>query len=260
MKMLKDCISDIITVTPNLLSELIKIGIDAIRSTNSELSFFRDYFPKLTRCLSKNYTYVHFKSQFKEIHAKPKVNFSEGCCELGDYFVIVKFYHNRRLLKRKLVVYQFKYSKNKPQFKIDKKQQSLLSSWPEFRFGRKDFGTNTFNLHNKSNDLGTYCLACKDDKAALVCQAAYLNGKTSIDHKDLCGIFPYFLSNSIYLQIIDKYGEDIYEDTILSDFVDTLYRYMEWEKDPPNEFDEYKTEESEKSFFGVEITVSMEGQ
>lgn len=259
MKDLKDYISDIIAIKPELLIEFIKICIDSIESTDSELTFFREYFQELTSYLNGLHSRIYFSSRFKEIHAKPKINFYAGCCELGDFFVIVKYYHNDKLLKRKLVIYQFKYSKENSNFKIDQKQQQLLSEWPEFSFGKKDFGTNTFNLHNNSNDLGSYCFVNKNVKNISVCQSVFLDGRKSIGHKELCGIFPYFLPNSIFLQIIDKYGEDVYEKTPLSDFVDTLYRYMEWEKDPPNEFGEYMTTEEGESFFGVEIVVSAQG-
>lgn len=67
-----------------------------------------------------------------------------------------------------------------------------------------------------------------------------------------CGLISYF--NLLTWEI----GEPIIHNTDVADFTSALYRYMEWEDDPPNEFIKFEKKGEENSFWGIEITVNAE--
>ena len=48
--------------------------------------------------------------------------------------------------------------------------------------------------------------------------------------------------------------EPIQSGNEIEHFMSALYRYLEWEEDPPNEFSEFT---GEGNFWGVEITVTL---
>jgi len=64
---------------------------------------------------------------------------------------------------------------------------------------------------------------------------------------------------ALLFQLGWKYGELIEDNTDINDPLDTLYRYVGFSPDPPEEFIEFMTEESiEKVFWGIEISVMSE--
>jgi hypothetical protein len=207
MKTLKDYTTEILIHSEDILSNFVSIAVDSIEHSSGELSFFRYYFPKLTKYINGSLnpllssSGIRINAKYEEIHAKPKVTYSDGCCELGDYFQNVKFVINGKLEKSKIIVNQMKYAKIGNSFSIDPKQLKLLAEWPEFSFGKKSFGHVSFNLHNKTNDLGTYCLVNKELCKARIYQANAISslGLTTLNFDKTVKCFPYFLSNSIDL-------------------------------------------------------------
>jgi len=246
----------------SILHTVFNLCQSAIKDTSDEVAFFQKFFPAMESYLNQvNINpLLRFKCKTIEIHKKPIVKYGDNQkCELGDYFVNVKYENSGEAIGSRLVIYQVKYTK-KSTWGLNKKQLLLLSNWPTFSFGKQGFGTNTFTLNNTTNDLGTYSFIGKPNNtftfpAAIVQNIQKTN---SLNSNNLCGIYPYILANAIYHQLIWKYGEPITENTNHKLFLETLYRYVRFAPDPPDEFKGYMINENDKkTFWGIEIVASM---
>jgi len=159
-----------------LAHNFARIQYGAVNRSSIEFQYFRNLFPEIAQFLNgTSIEDLHISCQAKEIHQKPIIRYdSRSWCELGDYFVNVKYYDQGKMLGRRLVAYQFKMeqAKRNPQpksqpsirrrWKIDPKQLRLLCDWPMFRFGKSPTGINSFTLSPRSPDLGSYWLAQRD--------------------------------------------------------------------------------------------------
>lgn len=238
----------------------------AILRANGEVQYFRYFFNDLSIYLNSiSFSGINFDCQTVEIHQKPIVSFHPGKrCELGDYFVSVKYVDgNGRLLGKKLVIYQFKMGRNN-KFKIDQVQLELLRNWPTFTFGRRNFGVNTYNLRPKTPDLGSYWLALRENSdysfAASATDIYNYQVSNKIGFNELNKII---LTGQValLLQLGWRYGEYVQENSDMNDFFDTLYRYVGFDPDPPDEFIGFMTDKnSDESFWGIEVKIKLDNK
>ena len=269
----------------NLVEEITKIQISAHSVSSGEVEYFRHFFKPLETMLNGFHIKgISFRCRTVEIHQKPIVKYGRNSkCELGDYFVNIKYIDKRKLLGRKLIIYQFKMDQHPLSWKIDKKQLKLLCEWPTFKFGNKIKGYNTFTLTPKTPDLGSYWLASKQPIISKFSIGDPWRRYFQLDFYDIVKTSssikreltrrsfnftispPYFDHGlfgavSLVLQLMWRHGEFIEAGTPFDDFLDTLYRYVNWAPDPKGEFDGFKSENENKSgFWGVEILVSRGG-
>ncbi len=146
----------------DLASELAEVQHNATLRSSGEVAYFRNLFPAILLTLNgKSIDDLYIRCIAKEIHQRPIVIYGKNRkCELGDYFVNVKYYDEGKILGRKLVIYQFKWSKprgaisprSKRRRRIDDNQLTLLRDWPTFAFGNAVKGRNTFTLSPSTPD------------------------------------------------------------------------------------------------------------
>jgi hypothetical protein len=237
----------------------------AALATRTEIQYFRHFFPALQNYINAlRIPGVLFQCRAKEIHSSPLVTYGTGkTCELGDYILIVKYKNRNVLIGKKLIIYQLKRTHTNS-WSIDQKQLKLLRDWPTFCFGRTTVGKNTYTLRPTRPEYGSFVLI-RDNHPIEFYSDVYGSaydisnnqfGKsvrfTDIHKFHYSGLFSYFKL------LTWEIGEPIIENTDIADFTSALYRYMEWEEDPPNEFIQYEKKGEENSFWGIEITVSAE--
>lgn len=252
-----------------LWEKVYEIQDNAIKNTNNEVEYFREFFNNLKDYFeSQPIARLSVECQTKEIHQKPKVKFGKGKNpELGDYFINVKYYDNRKLLGKKFIIYQFKIAdKTKPRWKIDQIQLELLRDWPEFQLGKKSMGYNSFILIPKTKEFGSYWLSQRTaeshfwglDIVSSAMDISLFQNKNHIENLIPLLIYPNSGTTALILQLMWFYGEFVERNTKIDDFIETLYRYVGFAPDPPNEFDEFSTESNdETAFWGIEIIVRL---
>jgi hypothetical protein len=230
-----------------------------------EPSYFRCLFGELNNYLnSLKIASLIFKCKAVEVHQKPIVKYGyRKRCELGDYFLNVKYIDNGRIIGNKLVIYQFKRADIREKWKIDPKQLELLSIWPTFSFGRRREGVNYFKLSPKTKDLGSYWFASRRRSRCPVCSGidvGFIKQGNQVSFSDWNYFFPFDSVAALVFHITWRYGEFVEEQGETRDFLNALYRYVGFKPDPPEEFIGYMTPtEDNKSFWGIEITVAHEG-
>ncbi len=249
-----------------LIFNFIRLHIDAINKTRTEVQYFRHFFPALQTYLNGlRIPGANFSCRVKEIHGSPLVTYgARQTCELGDYIIIVKYKNNGMLVGQKTIVYQLKRSHRKS-WDIDQRQLTLLKNWPTFNFGRRQNSANSFTLRPTRPEYGSFVLV-NDLRFGLfesnIFGTAYdifqNQNRNRIQVSDVdkfyyCGIISYMSL------LAWEIGEPIIPNTDISDFTSALYRYMEWEEDPPDEFIKYERKGEDHSFWGIEITVGTEG-
>ena len=253
-----------------IIRVLAHMHLMSLLTTTNEVAYFRSFFPNMASYFnSLTLPGVRFSCRAKEIHQSPYVKPAVGpSCELGDYFIIVKYMKGSTLVGRKKIIFQLKRSYNNS-WSISQPQLSLLRDWPTFSFGRTFKGTSSFNLRPTRPEYGSFVLVRK--KTGLINRKNFnisnLFGtafdisriqqrkRISVNDEDrfyYSGVCAYF--NLLTWEI----GEPIIGNTDISDFTSALYRYMEWEEDPPEEFKGFQKEGEEKAFWGIEITVSTD--
>ncbi len=248
---------------PDILKNLYRINHDSLSTTNTEVTYLRDFFPRLQEYLnSLNFDDIAIECKAAEIHQKPivKINSVERC-ELGDYFINVKYIINGVTIGKKLIIYQYQYSKRKPKWAVKQKQLKLLKDWPTFAFGNRQKGVRSFSLRPKTPYLGSYCLCIKNDQSFYFpsFDIHFLQSNSTIDLTNKPIQFLRLASIAIFHQIAWRIGEPIYDHSDLHDFLDALYRFVKLSKDPPNEFYKFQTVERDTvSFWGLEICVNAE--
>lgn len=265
----------------DLIFDIHRIHAQTIAKTHREVEYFREFFYSFQNFInSYKIPGIDFVCKAKEIHRKPIVQMLDSTrCELGDYFINVKYMSNGRLLGKKLIIYQFKIGNGK--WNIDQKQLKLMKDWPTFAFGRSASGVKSYNLHPKTVELGSYWLV---DSSCFCSRGFYSSGFYSSGFygsgfyssgglSSALDIYNYQHNNrlgnheaqkirlcgetGLISQLGWKSGELIEKDSDLSDFLDALYRYIGFDPDPPDEFDGFTTKEGSGSFGGVEIIAKI---
>ncbi len=245
---------------------LRKIDDESLSNSTGEVAYFRRLFPEVERFLNAlrlSNNMIGFSCQQKEIHQKPIVKLHGGRngCELGDCFIVVKYWSNGTLIGKKALIHQFKFSKKAPKWSIDQTQLTLLADWPPFSFGRKASGYNLFSLSPMTPEFGSYWLGHKSRPLSLFLTAHDV--QCLQDHKGLKleqvdQAVRILGSISLLSAIAWRLGEYIPPMSDLERFFDALYRYVEWVPDPPEEFKGFTANERKGSFFAIEINVKSE--
>lgn len=248
-----------------IIKEFVNIHEYAVSSTRTELQYFRAFFPALETYLnSLRIPGTYFNCRTREIHGTPMVTFGpRQTCELGDYFIVVKYLKNNILIGQKTIVYQLKRSHTNS-WNINQRQLHFLKNWPSFNFGRTYHGINSFRLRPTRPEYGSYVLINSLYKGFFesnIYGTAYdiynnQNG-TRVQLRDkqkfyYCSLFSYFNL------LTWENGEPITPNTDIEDFNSALYRYMNWEQNEEDEFKNFNKNTSKNSFWGVEITIGIE--
>lgn len=249
-----------------IAKELIAIDYKALMNSTGEVAYFRTLFPEVEKFLNglrlSNNT-IGFHCRQKEIHQKPIVRLYGGRrgCELGDYFVMVKYWYNNQLLGKKALINQFKFSKKQANWQINQRQLILLSDWPPFAFGRKSSGYNLFSISPMTPEFGSYWLGGKSCQISLfltaqdiVCLQTKKRLKLDKVHKSVRIEGPLSLLSAIAWRL----GEYIPPSSDIERFLEALYRYIGWAPDPPEEFKGFSANEKKGPFFALEINVKSE--
>lgn len=249
-------------------SEIDRINSKSLQSAFKEETYFRTFFMNLENYINSiqlSSPAVHFSCRTKEIHKKPIVKFrTSGGCEIGDFFVIVKYIYNGRIIGQKAIIYQFKFSKGASKWNIDQRQLRLLRDWPPFSFGRKNVGNNSFSIKPTTPEFGSYWLADKRENMSYFFTSYDIDKIQSNSNVKICSAknaVRIFTPIALLSQIAWRLGELIVKGSDIEKFVNTLYRYLSWTPDPAKEFNGFYSEKNESnSFFGVEILVKSEGK
>lgn len=249
----------------DIIDEFGRIHIDSVRTTRTELQYFRAFFPALESYMnSLRIPGAYFSCRTREIHGKPMVTFGpRTTCELGDYFVVVQYKKNNFLIGQKAIVYQLKRS-HTTSWNINQRQLSFLKNWPSFNFGRTPNGLNSFRLRPTRPEYGSYVLIndlSRGFRESNIYGTAYDidNNQNGTRVRMLDKEKFYYCSLFSYFNLLTwENGEPISPNTDIGDFHSALYRYMNWEQNSDGEFDNVRKTSGEGGFWGIEITVSTE--
>lgn len=246
----------------SLSQDLSEIDRKALSSSSGEIQYFDQVFPALKKYLNgKRIGSITLHCETGRVHQKPIVEFERNKrCELGDYFVVVKYVDNTRPLGRKLVIYQVKRESGDYTWRINLTQMRLLRDWPRFTFGKDNEGRQQwFHLQPRTRELGSYWLARLNQHGPL----SLVGSAISISHNVQGDLFSLPTSDlllsgptAIFCQLVWGFGEYVRPNSRLEDFLKALYRYVKLDDDPPDEFEGFS--DGEGSFWGIEITVSNE--
>lgn len=202
-------------------------------------------------------------------HQKPIVRFNNSRCELADLLVVSKYRPASGFVEKKSVLYQVKMAKYVASglCDIDPTQLRLLRDWPPFQFGHQSKGgVQTYTVNPSGLEFGSYMLEPRSPNKG---QYVYPNknmygtvptaltvhseGPHSVDLARL----PYTRGDSqgILSQILFEIGEHHVNQRV-SDLIDAIYRHLSLNPDPHGEFEGFYTEDSEKRFAIIELTVA----
>lgn len=242
----------------DLFREINALDLFALSRARTEVEYFDQFFEPLERQLDgKRFGTLLLRCRTKRVHQKPIVEFAGTRCELGDYFINVKYFDSGHLLGRKLVVYQVKRSSGDGRWDIDPTQLRLLSDWPRFQFGRKDLGNWSFSLNPRTPDLGTYWLANLGPEVPFSVATTAPSVSQAVRHSRFEGDGHRLLLRGAAIlcsQLAWRYGELIELNSPAEQFLSAMYRYVGFAEDPPDEFEGFSSERG--PFWGMEITVS----
>ena len=216
-----------------IIKEFIDIHEKAVSNTRTELQYFRTFFPALEMYLnSLRIPGAYFQCRTREIHGKPMITFgTRQTCELGDYFIVVKYKKNNTLIGQKTIVYQLKRSHTNS-WSINQRQLYFLKNWPSFNFGRIYNGFNSFRLRPTRPEFGSYVLIndlFKGFYESNIYGTAHdihnnQNG-TRIQLRDKQKF--YYSSLFSYFNLLTwENGEPILPNTDMGDFNSILYNYI----------------------------------
>jgi hypothetical protein len=247
-----------------IFQNMVHIHLSALTNTKYELDYFRQFFPGLQSFLNHfSIPGVTFACRTQEIHGKPLVSYgNRKTCELGDYFIIIKYLYRGTIIGKKGIIYQFKRT-HKKYWSIDQKQLTLLKDWPTFSFGRTLHKTNSFNLRPSQTEFGSFALISNPSHRlrSHVIGTAFdifnIQNQNKILVSDYYKFFPYSIFS--YVKLLSwEIGEPILPNTDIADLINALYRYVDWQDDPPEEFIQFERKGEKKEFWAVEITVNYE--
>ncbi len=253
---------------------------NAILNEKKEVSFFR----KLLREVKINLDALtsdelRVVCRVKEVHQKPRVKVTTPRtfqCELADLLVVVKYAIDQAATERKSLLYQVKLCDSGTSLcKVDLNQLELLSDWPKFEFGRLgNGGPAVYSLEPKTLEFGSFMLMQRSPGAGqfVPCRTHFCNlnaygvsphalavkrfGSQVVD----IASFPY-ASNAAELffsHLAFEIGEHHDYNPLIANLVWALYRHLQLDPDPPNEFEGYMrvANEDEPGFAIIEITVN----
>lgn len=249
-----------------ILNDFYSFHFNAVNNTRTEIQYFRHFFPALETYLNGvNISGLSFTCRTKEIHGSPIVTYGVGkSCELGDYIIVVKYKKTGQLVGRKIIIYQLKRSHNSF-WSINQKQLNLLKDWPTFNFGRRQNAANSFTLRPNRPEYGSFVLV-NDLKFGRVESNVFGTAYDVFQNQANKRVrvadrikFYYPGIISYFNLLIWEIGEPIVANTDIADFTSALYRFLDWEEDPSDEFLKYQKTGDNNSFWGIEITVNSEG-
>lgn len=248
-----------------ILSGLNNIHANAVTNTRNEVDYFRHYFRDFKPYINGlRIPGATLTCKAEEIHGRPIVTLSGGQrCELGDYMVVIKYKQGATVIGRKIVICQYKRSHNNT-WSINQTQLTLLRDWPVFQFGRVATGINSFSLNPTRPEFGSYQLINDLNRGRIsnlygnAYEVSARQRGTHVHTADAANFF-YDVQVAFSLLLAWEIGEPIIPSSDIENFVSALYRYIGWEEDPPDEFNDFSTQNSEGGFWAIEITVSLGG-
>jgi hypothetical protein len=260
----KEIAAKIKSFNRDIVSNLRNIHVQAVTNTKTEVKYFQNYFPAFEGYInSLRVPGINFSCRTKEIHGKPIVSYgSNQRCELGDYIVVVKYKNGAVVIGRKVIVCQHKRNYKKS-WSINQKQLTLLRDWPTFTFGKVANGYNTFSLNPSRPEFGCFVLVADYSKGMFLSnlygnayEISLIQDGDKIKESDS---YKFWYDSQIALNhlLIWEFGEPIVPGNDIEKFTSALYRYLDWEEDPPDEFAEFQEPTEEGGFWGVEITVTL---
>lgn len=258
---------------PQVRSGLINVFDNSIAGISDERIFLKNLITNISNYLNGlSLPGINFSCRPSSIHGKPIVKTQQGNCELGDLLVVVKYHLPDNSYEAKSIIYQIKLAKkvNSSICDIDQTQLNLLCDWPPFLFGKKATGgPQNYTVTPLTLEFGSFMLEPRSPaihnylQGKLgygICPHALLvrlrlKGPQTVDINS----FPYTrgdVSNFIS-HLAFEIGEHHTNPGIKS-LIDALYRYVEWEPDPPGEFDDFFKESDEDGFAILEIKIQSE--
>ena len=212
------------------------------------------------------------------VHQKPQVWFNDSSasrvrCELGDILLVVKYVVGPGQFEAKSVIYQAKMTdtKHPTKCKINQRQLELLRDWPAFELGRNSQGQavpyvlnptttefGSYMLMRRRPNIGEYVSLYRQDYGvapnALQVSTAGPNTVdiTTIPHTLL-------VKSALFNQVAFIHGEP-HVGYGIQRLINTIYRYVGWKPDPPDEFMGYigNNSEGEGAFLVVQVTIGLE--
>lgn len=211
---------------------------------------------------------IAFSARHAVTHAKPKVSFPGGPCELADLLVVVKYHTPTGTAAARSILYQIKMSqKGRPtKYDIDQKQLKLLSTWPTFSFGLKaDASRAQYSITPTTLEFGSYMLEPRDA----------VKGDIHTNKSRCYGVCPYATQvaavgahtvgmNSLkynrgdvqnfFSHLAFEIGEP-HTTAGVKNLIEALFRHVGLAPDPPDEFEGFYAEPPEDGFAVLEVNV-----
>lgn len=248
---------------------------NSIIGTRKEVDFLRNLKSEIVQLFNGSALVpgIQFTCRAEVTHQKPIVSspFLRNSCELADLLIVINYKTSSTTHEAKSILYQVKlsHSPNSPYTcSINQTQLNLLSGWPPFAFGRSANGTyNQFTINPTSLEFGSYMLECRSaipgqytnannkyygSSPCALRVARELSGGSSscnINLHFVLGDVPLFFNHLSFLA-----GEH-HSSIPVANLIDAIYRYCNWQPDPPKEFEEFETVINDDGFGIIEITV-----
>ncbi len=244
----------------------------AVASSTNEVEFLRKFVDIChknhgTEFKGSNNMLVKFRSKF--VHQKPYAFFidpheiaAKTKTELGDILILVKQKHHGLTEKRATFV-QVKWKNEETQnWKIEEHQYEFWKNIKTnvFTFGKKVMANscyegNRFNGLKNSEQLCQYLFIGK--KCILTDGGIMqnINEIINVDHlKDLTWLLLNYKNKAFkqkVFELLNGDGEKV-EDN-LEEIISIIYKYLQWENDPPEEYEDYFS--GENGFVVFEFTI-----
>lgn len=241
----------------------------AVLGAPTERHFLAQIGPALTKRLSGAfYAGLLFTVRSANIDRKPQVRTDSYACELGDLLVTVKYLTPNAPTEKKSLIYQVKMAgKSSGKCKIDRNQLDLLTNWPTFNFGKMGSGYRTFDLHPNTLEFGSFMLEPRSAQSGQTLNRVHPNYGIAlpavlIDESGQRNIpldIPLYArgdGQNMFSHIAFEIGEHHNISRPIDDLVESVYRYVGLQPDPPDEFDGFMGNNG--GYTVVEVTVGPE--
>jgi hypothetical protein len=265
--------------------ELYEKIIDSILGASSEGNGEVDIVRKSISKIEKQIFDANIKVQAGFCHQKPYalfVNpqklFTKTRTELGDYLFVIKYLDDGKIIDKRALFFQAKYSLNNNPFHIELHQFHFYSQIAnlEFKFGNtvyKDLKTTPiiWKSISKPNEFGDYMMISPSEVTDLNTneiasqyihkKSGYFTYRLSLLYKRQCIFgrgyqkYCYRYFNPLF-DFLKPFGKGNKIEGNFETFVDLIYKKLEMIPDPPEEHEGFWEEGNNGGFGLIEITIN----
>lgn len=257
----------------NKLAKMINDAfIEAVKSSGNEVNFLKKFVELSQNKIQENNINNQIKFRSKFVHQKPyalfvdpeKIN-GKSRTELGDMLFVIKSNQNG-VIQKKATFIQVKWNNDvKPSWKLERHQFNFWKNIKKntFSFGKKVFKDSGYEdiVYQGISDSDKICnylfvgknnpISKSDPEFGLLVNINDLRCEYKFDQGDFILSCRKSFENGM-IEILKGNCENVNGN--LKSIMSIIYKYMQWEDDPPEEYEDYFLGTTGFAIFEIEVS------